>query len=387
MNSFMKRSLPTTLLVLMVTLVTVMGSVGTTRTMAASPDALQQSSERTLLFSDEFDASQLDQSKWTTCFWWETDGCTIRTNNELEWYQPDDVIVDSGILRLRAQERTIDATIPNSPTHGESEVVIYQYTSGMISTGRDYWETTAPIRFEYKYGYAEMRARIPSGTGLWPAFWMISSDHEWPPEIDAMEILGNDPTTTHMNVHYLDSQGNHGSYGEAWSGIDFSEGWHTFGVDWQPYALTWYVDGVARASTTDPAHIPTGHLYLVANLAVGGNWPGAPDAATLFPSFFEIDYIKVWDVAPSSEPPTATPTPTSTPVPTDTATPTPTSTPVPTDTATPTPTSTPVPADTATPTPTSTLAPTNTATPTETPDPFTDPSSGTYRVFLPIVVR
>ena len=278
MLNLTKKAQAVTLLALIVIMVAVSSTVGATQATAASPNSAPQASQGSMLFSDDFDSSNLDHSKWTTCYWWDNNGCTNLGNNELEWYQPDDVLLNNGILQLRAQQRTVHASIPNV---GEAT---YNYTSGMVSTGRDYYETTAPIRFDYLYGYAEMRAKIPGGQGLWPAFWLIASDHSWPPEIDVMEILGDDPTTAHMTVHYLDGGGNHGSYGEKVGGIDFSAGWHTFGVDWQPDSLTWYVDGVARARTTDPNHIPTSHMYLVANLAVGGDWPGAPGASTQFPS-------------------------------------------------------------------------------------------------------
>jgi beta-glucanase (GH16 family) len=245
---------------------------------------MERSGDWDLLFSDDFDGKSLDTSKWTTCYWWDNDGCTIASNNELQWYQPDDVLVSNGILRLRAQERMITASDGNT----------YDYTSGMITSGRNTSDVSLPTKFVFQFGYAEIRVKIPSGKGLWPAFWMLPDDHSSKPEIDAMEILGHDPNSIHFHVHYLNSDGGRGSSGSSWAGPDFSADWHTFAVDWQPNAIIWYVDGVERWRYTDTAYIPAKPMYLLANLAVGGDWPGAPDASTPFPSYYEIDYVRVW---------------------------------------------------------------------------------------------
>jgi beta-glucanase (GH16 family) len=79
-----------------------------------------------------------------------------------------------------------------------------------------------------------------------------------------------------------------------WIGPDFSTDWHVFGLDWQPDVLIWYVDGVERWRYTDREYIPDRTMYILINLAVGGDWPGSPDATTPFPSFYNIDYVRVW---------------------------------------------------------------------------------------------
>ena len=251
------------------------------------PTPAGQSGEWDLLFSDDFDGSALDTNKWTTCYWWDDDGCTIISNNELEWYQPDDVLVSNGTLKLRAQERTIEAA------NGET----YDYTSGMISSGRKTSDTSLPPGFSFQYGYAEIRAKIPAGQGLWPAFWLLPASHNSKPEIDVLEILGHEPNTIHMYFHYPIDEEESDSTGESWTGPDFSAGWHTFAVDWHPDAITWYVDGVERRRYSEITHIPATPMYLLANLAVGGDWPGEPDSSTPFPSYYEIDYMRVWQRA------------------------------------------------------------------------------------------
>ncbi len=250
--------------------------------------AAVQAAEPTLMFADEFDGSTLDSSRWVPSYWWGDHGCTISTNGELEWYQPDNVQVSDGVLRLRAEKQTVTG----------AEGKTFDYTSGVVTTGKECWQDPKPDKFSFLYGYAEMRAKIPQGQGLWPAFWLLSCDQDWPPEIDVMEILGHQPNITHMTVHYPCDDGSAASNGRNWSGPDFSAGWHTFGVDWQPNAIVWYVDGLERGRHTDAAHIPTEPMYLLLNLAVGGAWPGAPDASTVFPAYFEIDYVHVWSSRP-----------------------------------------------------------------------------------------
>jgi beta-glucanase (GH16 family) len=206
------------------------------------------------------------------------------SNNELEWYQPDDILVSDGTLKLRAQERTITAW----------DGTVYDYTSGVITTGRESSDKTLPAKFLFQYGFAEIRARVPKGKGLWPAFWLLPATHESRPEIDVIEILGDEPNIAHMNYHYLNFLGSRIDVGDSWAGPDFSAGWHTFAVDWQPQHIVWYIDGVERWRFTNAAWISAEPMYLIANLAVGGDWPGAPNASTPFPSYFEIDYIRVW---------------------------------------------------------------------------------------------
>ena len=245
---------------------------------------LDQDSNWNLVFEDEFNGTSLDTNKWTTCYWWDRDGCTNLGNNELEWYQPDDVLVCGGTVKLRAQRREITAW----------DGTTYDYTSGMITTGRESSDKTLPAKFLFQYGYAEIRARIPMGKGLWPAFWLLPATHISRPEIDVMEILGDEPNTVHMNFHYLNADESRGDSGKVWTGTDFFTGWHTIAVDWQPDYIIWYVDGIERWRFMDAARVPSEPLYLIANLAVGGDWPGSPDASTPFPSYFEIDYIRVW---------------------------------------------------------------------------------------------
>ncbi len=230
-----------------------------------------------MIFDDEFNGSSLDTTKWRTCFWWADVTCSIESNNELELYNPGDVLVQNGVLRLRAQQRDMVAW----------NGVTYHYTSGMVMTGGR--NGVVNPKFTFTYGYAEARIWVPAGKGYWPAFWTLPVSYTWPPEIDIMEILGDTTTQYHMNYHYVG-----GNAGTTWTGPDFAAGWHVIGLDWTPSALVWYVDGIERWRFTDAAHITNEAHYLLLNLAVGGNWPGSPDSNTRFPGYFDVDYVRVW---------------------------------------------------------------------------------------------
>lgn len=214
----------------------------------------------TLTFADTFSGSGLDHSKWSTCYDWE---CTNAGNNELEWYEARNVTVSGGTAKLTARP---------GRTHGKT------YTSGMIQSSHKY---------TFRYGYAEIRAKLPMGTGLWSAFWLLPQDHSWPPEIDIMENWGSS-TNVGLYVHYL-HKGKEATGGRGLTGLHLSSGFHTFAVDWEPHRITWYVDGKAQATASVSLSKP---MYLLANLAINGWHP--PTSLTHFPASLTIDWIRVW---------------------------------------------------------------------------------------------
>ena len=219
----------------------------------------------TLLFADEFDGPGLDESVWHTSLRWG------RTNrNEAQYYAEDAFSFQDGVLRISAERR---------PMYGKD------YTSGVIASYD---------RFTFTYGYVEMRARLPAGQGLWPAFWLLTVDEPRGGinEIDVFELLGHEPTVLYMTLHWPDVFGRDQDQSQSFSGPDLSQDFHLFAVDWRPEAVIWYVDGIERARVDHD--IPAGPMYLIANLAVGGDWPGFPDATTPFPAFYDIDYIRVY---------------------------------------------------------------------------------------------
>ncbi len=170
----------------------------------------------------------------------------------------------------------------------------YAYSSGLISSGKDTYEPSVAPRFAFQYGYVEMRAKIPAGQGLWTALWMLQANGQWPWEIDILEALGHQPGTAHMTVHYPPPAWDDATSAADYNGPDLSADFHTYAIEWAPDKLGWYIDGVERKRDTDPAHIPSAPMFLMANLQVGGDWPGMPDATTTFPAQLELDYIRVW---------------------------------------------------------------------------------------------
>lgn len=156
----------------------------------------------------------------------------------------------------------------------------FRYTSGLISSQPSFTQT---------YGYFEMRAKLPRGKGVWPAFWLLPADLEWPPEIDVMESIG-DPSKVYVTAHSKTVK----AEGTA---VDVTpDDFHTYAVSWDRDQLIWFVDGreVKRQPTPPDMHKP---MYLLANLALGGDWAGQPDATTPFPARLSIDYIRAYRFA------------------------------------------------------------------------------------------
>jgi beta-glucanase (GH16 family) len=284
---------------------------------AGNPPVGQSGTNWVETFGDDFNGTALNRSIWRS-------DIPNGGNGEMQEYVNDDSMgnyqVQNGILTIIARKESYSGR---------------NYTSGVILTQG---------RFSQKYGYFEMRAKVPHGKGLWPAFWMLADP--WVPEIDITEILAGQPNVTYMTLHYSGGQSM-----SQYTGPDFSADWHTFGVDWEPSALVWYVDGVEQKRITNTSIIPSVPMWILANLAVGGNWPGNPDSTTVFPASFSIDYIRAWQKSSS---PVATAAPTKAPTTAPTAAPTkaPTSAPTSGPTAVPTkaPTSAPTTAPTAAPT-------------------------------------
>ena len=160
------------------------------------------------------------------------------------------------------------------------------YASGLLTTFHS---------FSFTYGYVEMRARVPAGKGLWPAFWLLPVDETWPPEIDVMEALDQNTNEFHATAHTRAS-GKHTAVSSTVETPDLSEDFHVYAVKWTAEEIAWYFDGRRVAATPTPAdmHKP---MYLLVNLAVGG-WAQSPDASTVFPAEFHIERIRVFQPPP-----------------------------------------------------------------------------------------
>lgn len=217
-----------------------------------------------LIWQDEFEKNQLSSHLWNLEYW------PAEKNNELQYYTPDNVAVDDDHLKLVSKRENYQGR---------------KYTSGAVHT-KDL--------FSFQYGKVEMRAKLPSGKGIFPAFWMMpNNDDTWLPEIDILEMVGDKPDEIWMVLHWIDTQGDLTNVSQKNTGPDYSEAFHTYGVEWSPEEITWFIDEEEVFKTT--AFVPNMEMYLYLNTAVGGDWPGDPDETTTFPQSFAVDYVRVYE--------------------------------------------------------------------------------------------
>ena len=214
---------------------------------------------RSLSFDDEFNGDSLNG--WKTNIWWSPDGTDQNVGDERT--SADNVSVSGGMLNLTATRS------------GNT------FTSGIV---------TSEGLHEFQYGYVESRMKLPAGVGFWPGFWMLPANHnDGLGEIDIMEWVGDQPRELHTTYH----QDDHDDAGKSDDvGVDLSAAFHTFGVDWQADSITWYLDGKEYFQTQNFTHSP---MYVILNLAVGGDWAQTPPSDTQFPSSMQVDYVRVWD--------------------------------------------------------------------------------------------
>jgi beta-glucanase (GH16 family) len=205
-------------------------------------------------------------------------------------------------------------TTKNASTDGAGNLVITAYKETLGKKYRCWYGecqyTSARLktqgRFEQAYGRFEARVRVPFGQGLWPAFWMLGNNIQsagWPAcgEIDIMEYIGREPFNVYGTIHgpgYSGAGGIGAPY--ALTGARFADDFHVFSVEWEPNRIRWYVDGQLYQTRT-PADLPAGSawvfdhsFFMLLNLAVGGYWPGDPDATTVFPQKMFVDYVRVY---------------------------------------------------------------------------------------------
>ena len=224
-----------------------------------------------LVWHEEFEGDTLDQEKW------RVEHAALVKNNELQFYAADEVYLEEGCLVLRSRARDMGGRA---------------YTSGLVDTNH---------RFSQAFGRFEIRARIPSGRGIWPAHWMLPENHPaWPPEIDIMEALGHEPDTVYLTQHWGTWPDNKHE-GTSLKGPDFSDDFHTFAMEWSPERIDWFVDEKLEFSRT--SEIPQIPFHIILNTAIGGDWPGNPDESTRFPQHHLIDYVRVYSREQSASPP------------------------------------------------------------------------------------
>lgn len=250
-----------------------------TPTPAPTPTSTTGGGGWTLVWSDEFSGSTLNSANWTYDIGWGTNGWG---NLELQSYtdKSTNVRLENGELVIEARKERVKGQ---------------QYTSGRIKT--------QGLR-EFTYGRIEARMKIPYGQGIWPAFWTLGNDIEtagWPQsgEIDIMENIGSEPNILHGTVHgpgYSGANGVGGSY--TLSSGALSDAYHVYAVEWTATSIKWYIDNTLYATVT-PNDVPGQWVFdhpffIILNVAVGGYWPGDPDATTVFPQQLRVDYVRVY---------------------------------------------------------------------------------------------
>lgn len=240
----------------------------------------------TLSWSDEFNGSSIDNSKW---------GYDIGTgaaqglwgwgNGELQYYTDDldNARVENGDLIITAREENFGGS---------------SYTSARMVTRNTFSQT---------YGKWEARIDLPTGQGIWPAFWMLRENNPWPGEIDIMELVGNAPWSCHGTAHWGEV-GNVQSMGGSITSSDWTTGYHVYTIEWWPDHIRWSVDG-QEYFELDRTQVAPAHPWLFAedyhmllNVAVGGGWPGPPDASTVFPQEMMVDWVRVYEHVPVPQP-------------------------------------------------------------------------------------
>ncbi len=258
---------------------------------ASGAEASASQGKWKLVWQDEFNGGKLEVTNWNVLL------RETSKHGELQYYLPDEAYLENGCLRLRSQVRDYGSQ---------------HFTSGRVDTSG---------KFAPTYGRFEIRAKLPNGKGMWPAHWlypqnrnwereyvmaeavangkekMIPEDRPWYSEIDIMEFLGHEPKTIYGTLHYYSFDGQKKSSSVTWKGdVDYTKDFHVYALEWEPDAIRWYIDDqLMHTSTNGVPHTPH---YLILNTAVGGGWPGNPDASTTFPQHHDIDYVRYYQRGP-----------------------------------------------------------------------------------------
>jgi beta-glucanase (GH16 family) len=267
-----------------------------------------------LVWHDEFDGHEIDRSKWDfdigNGFYDYKNHAWVPGwgNEELQYYTDSatNARVQDGCLVIRAVKESL---------HGCG------YTSARLKTRK---RDGTPL-FATTYGRVEIRARVPWGKGLWPALWMLPLDDAYggwaaSGEIDLMEIAGEKPHEVLNSVHFGSTYPHRSlvTTVHPLPGGSLVSDWHDYAVEWEPGVIRFYVDGVQtctydhwwssstlqagqgvlpkNAAELNPWPAPFDQpFYLVMNVAVGGNFPGKPNAETKFPAELVVDHVRVYE--------------------------------------------------------------------------------------------
>jgi beta-glucanase (GH16 family) len=236
-----------------------------------------------LVWADEFNGTSLNMTDWS---FENGDGCPGVCgwgNNELEYYtdRPQNLFFQDGKMIIEAKKESYAGK---------------NYTSSKILTRG---------KKVFRYGRIDIRAKLPIGKGIWPAFWLLPQNNVfggWPKsgELDLMEMIGHEPARTYGTLHFGPGPGST-QLGRNYTlpAGTFNDAFHVFSVEWKQNQIKWLVDGVAYSTFTSSDFGANNYpfnedFFLIVNMAVGGNWPGNPDAVTYLPQWLIVDYIRVY---------------------------------------------------------------------------------------------
>ena len=287
----------------------------------------------TLKFNDEFDAvtdkdgqSYIDRTKWQTTFWQGSSQRTLWGNIEAEYYTDKDYAGDwkimpekNGVLNPFSFENDKPGVLTINATKVPQELWKKYYmgeqrcfSSGLLISDK---------RFNFQYGYIEGRFKLPANKGAWPAFWLLGNDptrmgddpkkpnyaaaHEWGPEVDIFEFFGHRPTKHSAGLILHKGEKTKWKFGFNEVGLDISQQYHTWGLEWNADDMILTFDGKVWAQTNTPDSFKR-PMYLLVNLAVGGQWysqemsqaktPAKPwevDEGSM-PWKMDCDYVRVY---------------------------------------------------------------------------------------------
>lgn len=246
-----------------------------------------------LVWADEFNGTALDTKNWQPMI---GDGTAYGIpgwgNSELQYYtdRKSNLNVTNGLLHIVARRENFGGK---------------QYTSARLRTLG---------KFDPRYGRIEARIKVPAGQGLWSAFWMLPSKSKYGTwassgEIDILETL-NTTDRLYQTIHFGGASPNNASNGSnVFRASTFADGFHVYGIEWEPDSIRWTLDGqetlylsslnwYSSAALWNQRAPFDGPFHLLLNLAVGGNWPGSPNAGTPFPSEMQVDWVRCYQRKP-----------------------------------------------------------------------------------------
>jgi beta-glucanase (GH16 family) len=229
------------------------------------------------VFGDEFGGSagaRPDVTKWDAMDWCDNWG-SLSCNTD----RAQNVALDGqGNLKVVALKEAYTDAYGNGG----------DYTAARLETGS---------HFRFTSGTLEARIKVPAGRGLWPSFWTTGSG-SWPAtgEIDVMEILGQNPFKSYCSVHAADAAGQHVSSTQgATSASSLADGFHVYTARWSAGQIAFELDGRACGSPFQLTGLqPFTAQDIKLGIAVGGDWPGPPDASTPFPATMLVDWVRVY---------------------------------------------------------------------------------------------